>query len=97
MTSGVHVYSRTRDELDRTLLMDAELMASENVMIPVRFLFMTPHHPKLTPFRVGEVYTGLAGQRRIKLVDDCGRVWHYDKDQVVWAGCARDAGRGLDR
>lgn len=78
-------------ELDDHALAEAELLATENLMIPVRFWFTTPHHRSLTAFKIHEIYIGLAGQKRIKLVDDVGRVSHYDHDLVVFGGLARDA------
>lgn len=80
-----------QSEHDNRLRVAAELLATENLMIPVRFWFMTPDHAKLVAFKIHEVYTGLRGRRRIKLVDDVGRVFHYDRDLVVFGGLARDA------
>ena len=31
---------------------------------------------------VYERYLGLHGQQRVGLVDNCGRVYHYDLDQI---------------
>lgn len=77
---------------DQSLKVEAKLLASEGIMSPVRFLYMTPHHSALTPFRIAETYTGSSGQGRIKLCDDQGRVWHYDVERVVYAGVCRDGG-----
>lgn len=79
-----------RFDHDRVLLNDALLLATENLIIPVRFDYVTPHHRQAAPFRIAEFYTGLRGQKRIKLVDDVGRVWHYDYDEAIWLGVTRD-------
>jgi len=59
-------------------------------MPPVRIatfpLYRTPDHIEPTALRAVEKYVGLSGQRRICLVDDLGRVWHYDSSEVEHVG-----------
>lgn len=49
-------------------------------------LWRTPHHPNASPLTLRERYVGLRGQTRLCFVDAQGRVWHYDEDEVTWAG-----------
>ena len=44
--------------------------------------FDTPHHRGDAGLRVYERYVGLRGQERVGLVDEQGRVWHYDSAEV---------------
>lgn len=73
------------------LLAEVELLATEQIMVPPRFLFQTPDHHEPRAYRVGEVYVGLRGQTRIKLVDGVGRVAHWDRDEVSCVGLVRNA------
>lgn len=82
-----------QERLDNILLVEAELLATERLASMLRFRFMTPHHRKLTTFSIHEVFTGLRGQQRIKLVDRVGRVFYYDRDDIVYAGVARERSR----
>lgn len=76
--------------LDQRLLVDAELLAQESLMLPIKFLFQTPLHPRvLRAYKIAEMYTGLKGQWRIKLVDGVGRVSHFDRDDIDCVGLAR--------
>ena len=80
-------------DFEQRCLVEAELLASERIPIPkpYRFWFTTPAHPReVCKYSIHEVYTGLAGRTRIKLVDSVGRVNHWDRDDVACAGLVRD-------
>lgn len=79
-------------DFEQRCLVEAELLATERITTPYRFHFTTPAHPRsICAYSIHEVYTGLTGQTRIKLVDACGRVDHWDRDDVNCAGLVRDA------
>lgn len=81
----------SRRQFDQRALVEAELLATERIVTPYRFHFTTPDHPRaIRAYSIHEVYTGLAEQTRIKLVDSVGRVAHWDRDDVNCAGLVRD-------
>lgn len=46
--------------------------------------FAMPNHQWDDGLWVYERYKGLLGQDRVGLVDEVGRVWHYDERDVQW-------------